>query len=771
MFDATIDNMTQTLQIVRGVDWLKERIEIIEDHTGTMLNIEEAVRSLKRSNTFEKLGGVEGAEFSNAQRGSGCTPGSRISLLAMLLVWAKDLHSPHLFWLSGLAGTGKTTVSKTFCSQLNNRGLLGASFFCTLKELNKKNVYLIIPTLARILAEERPKFGDALEKILESDRACRNPTKMDLNEQYTRLILQPAERTFAADELLVLGIDALDECENKDAVRLFIAAILSQKPTIPLKFFLTSRPEISLRESFGTSTHHGWLRLHDIEANIVKADILLYLHSQFKCISRVYNYYQEKSNWPPPEIQAIADASGTLFIIAATIVTYVATCSGNSLDRFQELGKPPPKELDKPSPNVQLAGIESLYNKILDEAFEDLEQKEADMIHSCLLLLVTAQRPVSVNDYAKLLSTNTLAIREAFKSLHSVVQFPDEGLDNALISIFHASFVDHLTSEKHQGKKWAVDRAAAHSATAEACFALMNSMLCFGISGAKNSYQSNENQPDPLELASELAYACTAWGNHVLKAGVPEPLQKQMLEFVKTQKILYWVEALKGKYIVSAMEDGTIQLWNAQTGQPALKPIKGHTHLVRSVAFSPDGKYIVSGSDDKTIRLWDAQTGQPALEPIEGHTYSVTSVAFSPDGKYIVSGSDDRTIRLWDAQTGQSALEPITGHIGSVTSVAFSPDGKYIVSGSHDRAIKLWNPCHGQLAYQDPPFLHNYPITALVLNNDGWIQNPSGNLLLWIPPHSREGLFLPGVCHIIGNAKVTKVELTNAVYHGADWFK
>ncbi|KAJ2934012.1 hypothetical protein H1R20_g3090, partial [Candolleomyces eurysporus] len=446
MFDVTIENMTQTLQVVSGVDWLKERIEIIEDHTGAMRNIKEAVLSLKRSNTFEKLGGVEGAEFSNARRGSGCTPGSRISLLAMLLVWAKDLCSPHLFWLSGLAGTGKTTVSKTFCSQLNDRGLLGASFFCTLSELDKRDVYLIIPTLARILAEERPKFGDALEKILESDRACRNPTKMDLNDQYRKLILQPAERTFAADELFVLGVDALDECENKDAVRLFIVAILSQKPTILLKFFLTSRPEIALRESFETSTHHGWLRLHDIEASIVKADIMLYLNDQLKHISKVSNHYQAGSNSPPPEIQIIADNSGALFIVAATMVTYVATYSGNG---FQELGKP--------SANVQLSGIETLYSSILAEAFRDLEQEEADMIHSCLSLLVTAQKPVSVKDYARLLSTDTSAIREAFKSLHSVVQIPDEDCDDGLISIFHASFVDYLTLEKHHGKKWAMN--------------------------------------------------------------------------------------------------------------------------------------------------------------------------------------------------------------------------------------------------------------------------------------------------------------------------
>jgi hypothetical protein len=198
-----------------------------------------------------------------------------------------------------------------------------------LKESNQRDVYLIIPTLARILAEERPKFGDALEKVLESDKACRNPTKMELKDQYLKLILQPAEQTFSADEPLVLGVDALDECEDKDAVRLFIAAVLSQKPTIPLKFFLTSRPEIAVRESFESSTHHGWLRLHDIEADIVKADILLYLNVQLKKISRVFKYYQ--ANWPPPEVQMIADVTGTLFIIAATMVTYIETYSGNCL--------------------------------------------------------------------------------------------------------------------------------------------------------------------------------------------------------------------------------------------------------------------------------------------------------------------------------------------------------------------------------------------------------------------------------------------------------
>jgi Tol biopolymer transport system component len=151
-----------------------------------------------------------------------------------------------------------------------------------------------------------------------------------------------------------------------------------------------------------------------------------------------------------------------------------------------------------------------------------------------------------------------------------------------------------------------------------------------------------------------------------------------------------------GKRIVTASDDRTARLWDAETGQPIGEPLQGHKSDVQSAAFSPDGKRIVTASWDRTARLWDAGTGQPIGEPLRGHEDRLWSAAFSPDGKRIVTASKDKTVRLWDAETGQPIGEPLRGHESDVQSAAFSPDGKRIVTASKDETARLWDVATGR---------------------------------------------------------------------------
>ncbi|EAU82131.1 HNWD3 [Coprinopsis cinerea okayama7 len=835
VLDVTVDNNRQILRVVRDIGWVGEKVEEGLRASSRMM---EGINHLVLN---DKLGNVKRAGFGQDELGRpGCTPGTRVALLADLLGWAKKVHSPHLFWLNGVAGTGKSTIAESFSAQLHDRKMLGASFFCSIKVDDRKDAQLIIPTLAKAMARSNAQFREALDVVLES---CDDPTAMKLEDQYQKLILEPAASAFKhTSTTIVVVIDALDECDKDKATELLLRAIIAQKPSVPLKFFVTSRPETAIRETFDTSAVHGLVRLHDIERDIVQADIFAFVvHSLFQnsAIRKKYG-----SRWPPPEVQKIAAQAGHLFIVAATMVKYITTRTGNPVQRLEKLAS-----AERPP----LSSIDELYSRVLEEAFSELDEDEAHVTHLCLSLLVTALRPLSVNDYARLLPITITpdGVRVAFVALHSVVRLPEENNDDGAISIYHASFVEYLTSDKQRGRPWFVNTTTAHSIVGQACINLLSSQLCFGISGALTSYKSNDEQPKQLALPSKLVYACTAWVDHVGRGGFPPSLQASMKALLK-DKWLFWLEALgvekrvgyaqslwkvaeepliadadlktllkqiadfayayttpvnhstphlylsaipfalasrsfaalpipafpclpaihpsqyyqtsqtlltipsqhgsvisvayspDGRSVAAGCVYGAVVVFNADTGEPLLPPMQGHTSYITSVAFSPDGSCIASGLDDKTIRIWDAHSGKALLEPMQGHTHRITSVAFSPDGSRIASGSGDETIRIWDAHSGKALLEPIQGHTDPVTSVAFSPDGSRIASGSGDETIRIWD-AHSGKALLEPMQGHTDWVTSVAFSPDGSrIASGSGDetIRIW-DAHSGKALLEP----------------------------
>jgi WD40 repeat protein len=158
-----------------------------------------------------------------------------------------------------------------------------------------------------------------------------------------------------------------------------------------------------------------------------------------------------------------------------------------------------------------------------------------------------------------------------------------------------------------------------------------------------------------------------------------------------------------GKRALSASWDGTLRLWNLETGE-LIRDMKGPGRTLMSVALSADGKLALSGSSDRAMRLWDVATGAE-IRSFAGHTNTVWDVAFSPDGKQALSGCSDGIARLWDLESGKELLALETHRGGRAWTVAFAPNSKQAVtgggnvfedSGAAEASLRLWDLATGK---------------------------------------------------------------------------
>ncbi|KAJ7208029.1 WD40 repeat-like protein [Mycena pura] len=172
-----------------------------------------------------------------------------------------------------------------------------------------------------------------------------------------------------------------------------------------------------------------------------------------------------------------------------------------------------------------------------------------------------------------------------------------------------------------------------------------------------------------------------------------------------------------GRHIVSGARDGTVCIWNIQTGECLVGPLDNHMSGVESVTFSPSGSYIASCSMDGTIRVCNSITGEVHPGKFSGHTSSIYSIAFSSDGKHITSGSADKTICIWDASSGNLIAGPFQED-SSVLCVAYSPDGVHIASGLQNRSISIRHVTTGMLEV-GPLRAHSCPVWSVAFSPDG----------------------------------------------------
>ena len=187
---------------------------------------------------------AQGAEYRHGNRG-GCLKGIRESVLNEIERWTEGFDKPPVFWLNGLAVTGKSTIAQITAERVFANGRLGASFFYSRGREDCSNLQLIFPTLAFQLAQRYPTFQSSLIPLLQSNPDVVHESPRD---QMHKLLVEPLKST---DTSTANAIDALDECRDEEpefAALLVLGKFVSEIPGV--KFFITSRSETHIVAGF-----------------------------------------------------------------------------------------------------------------------------------------------------------------------------------------------------------------------------------------------------------------------------------------------------------------------------------------------------------------------------------------------------------------------------------------------------------------------------------------------------------------------------------------
>ena len=211
-----------------------------------------------------------------------------------------------------------------------------------------------------------------------------------------------------------------------------------------------------------------------------------------------------------------------------------------------------------------------------------------------------------------------------------------------------------------------------------------------------------------------------------------------------------------GAYIASGGYDGTVQIWNADTGDPvyACDEFRGvitglsfdrtgsrllisdalgnasvtdwrstratcvqalDTEKTTAAALFPDGEHYLVGCANGLIRVFEAKGCTLAAE-LRGHEYGVVSFAFSAKGTWFASAAYDGTVRFWQIRPDANPIR-LRGHYSTVQALCFADEGRALITGGSDLLLRRWDIETGALLQTIPG--HRDSITDCFSTPDG----------------------------------------------------
>ncbi|KAJ5727001.1 hypothetical protein N7493_006028 [Penicillium malachiteum] len=739
----------QTLQDI------EKKINELQNDLGGLLDVASEARdeakAAKQAEQLNSLSYAQNAAFNTyeSQQKSGCQPETQVDMLRKIKAWCESPDGEGIYWLNGMAGTGKSTISYTLAAAccngealvddapLSDSVFIGASFFFKHYEPDQNNGKKLFTTICRQLSDLLPEVrGD----ICNSISSHSNISNEVMSNQWEYLILRPLlalEKRGLVPLNFIVVIDALDEGLPEDAST-FIRVITEAEKlnNIRLRFFVTSRPEPHLTQWFDhcrkgsvSKTELPKVTVKDrSDSPNFKNDITRFLEVE---MAKIGTSHEAPNGWPgKTAIQNLTLKSDGLFIYAATACRFLNESGRNRRSLQYRMDIIFNDKLVTKSPGGDLS---SMYRKILmssigensiEEERIDLYQRFKQVVGSIIMLC----DPLSPNDLSNILGCPKEDIAETLDGLSSVLSKGED--DKKPIYLLHLSFRDFLLDQTCD-EEFRIDSKIAHTALFEECLRVMAGGLRRNMCSFEDESVIAESiQPSlvNLHIPKHVQYACQYWVDHLRKSEIATLSENDEVHRFLKKYFLYWLEAMSLMGKMSEGVQAVLHLHEYISGLPSevMPGIRGTVHDARPfvlsfagiISHSPLQVYIsalIYAPERSVIRTQFQheipksiirfpeveKDWSPLLQTIPDYreSYSLkycnrANLAFSPDGKTIASPS----VCLWDVNTGilLKRFDPP----GEPKFVAFSDNGERVIALSMEGNVREWDVVSGALVHE-----------------------------------------------------------------------
>lgn len=491
-----------------------------------------------------------------------CQPGTRVEVLERIHDWIRQPDSPCLYWLNGLAGTGKSTIARTI-AQYYHQETEGqstvASYFFSRDDDDAASAKNFVTTIVLQLADGGSKpLKQRIRGVLTDNQHIEQKA---LAVQWQKLVLHPATPESGeendATSRIVLVVDALDECTDEEAagtlLRLFTD--IPQDVGTAIRILLTSRPEVKIRHQFTITRPfgHQTLILHEVPQNIVTLDIYKFLEAELSKVAAEQGY---GPNWPDAHtLKEMTTFAAGLFIYAAIACRFVRQGKRFATRRLEQLRNRSRATVLDAEKQLDEMYLYVLENAISPDYSEDEKADALSQLHRLLQALVTSKSALNIQALSALVDLPPEDVASILADLAAIITVDESHPESSTyqnIRLLHPSLRDFLTTpQRCTDPRLYVDMAQSHIAFVHACLKVLSTEFDLNGNGLGRLYKSLSNKAPGVLQADEidsilripkgLRFACENWVEHLMEVNVTDKIEEQVTALL-LDHVLLWLE-------------------------------------------------------------------------------------------------------------------------------------------------------------------------------------------------------------------------------------